>query len=192
MTRNVPGIAWVRRPLKRDAAASIAVRDRLLDAVVQKLLRGRETKPFARHLSRALDAIRSKEVQVRDKAYFTPALELEADAWISAITRRTGKEKMWAMLDEAAKWHLIEDILTEYGEHSPTASKEDWKDKFRECWRDVLGEQRPLTEKVLTDMLSASSPGGRALRLVYERTDPPESIEDFRKKLSRAKRKPFA
>lgn len=193
--RNVPGIAWLRRPPNRAAAMSIAVRDRLLDAVVRKLREKRDTKAMADHLGRALAGIRSMEVQVRGKAYFAPAVELQAEGWISAVLNRTGKEKTWALVSEATTLGLLTDALADYDEQFPKASKADWKDVFQECWWDILGERHPLSEKVLTDVLAAKTSEGRALRLLYEKThskDDLETVEDFRKKLSRTKHKPFA
>jgi hypothetical protein len=123
--RDVPGIGWVRRPANRDAAASISVRDRLLDAVVQKLREKRDTKAMADHLGRALDGIRSMEAQVRGKAYFAPAVELQAEAWIGAVLNRTGKEKTWALVSEATTLGLLADAPANYDEQFPKASKAD-------------------------------------------------------------------
>jgi hypothetical protein len=173
----------------------VAIRDRLLDLIITKLERRRDTRSLALRVAGVLDRLRGNE------AIYPGDAELVAAAMEGPLRRLehwTGREKIRrAKVAEMRRAKMDLDLVTRrlraFAKEKPQAKPADWVPIFQQLWRGLLGQTKPLTQDALDEILDAKRPATAALLLVHKAYRGPDTfdVDEFRRALARVKLTPL-
>jgi len=180
---------------------SLAVREDLLDAIIEKGSERAGTRRFAKQIEQLVKAMRDSEAQgwsgqpPGNPEQGEDRLRVLMQEKLAAFRMREPSMKasdpVWRA--RASTYRTAGGSFKTTGEDLRAAglrlTRANWEPHIREAWGGLFGQSTDPSGALINEVLKARRPQGMALQLAYAAWgNPHQSIEDFRRQIERIAR----